>query len=43
MLSQDMLEQEGKPLNLAKLDEIVTRRMEDKVERSIFLLDKIKR
>nr|WP_297227673.1 HAMP domain-containing sensor histidine kinase [uncultured Prevotella sp.] len=43
LLSQDMLEQEGKPLNLAKLDEIVTRRMEDKVEHSIFLLDKNKK
>lgn len=43
LLSQDMLEQEGKPLNLANLNEIVSRRMEDKIERSIFLLDKIKR
>lgn len=43
LLSQDMLEQEGKPLNLAKLDEIVIRRMEDKVEHSIFLLDKNKK
>lgn len=42
LLSQDMLEQEGKPLNLANLNEIVSRRMEDKIERSIFLLDKIK-
>ncbi len=43
LLSQDMLEQEGKPLNLANLNEIVSRRMEDKIERSIFLLDKNKK
>lgn len=43
LLEQDLMEQEGKPLNLAKLDEIVTRRMEDKVEHSIFLLDKNKK
>ena len=42
-LTQDMLEQEGKPLNLANLNEIVSRRMEDKIERSIFLLDKNKK
>lgn len=43
LLSQDLMEKEGKPLNLANLDEIVTRRMEDKVEHSIFLLDKNKK
>lgn len=43
LLEQDQIEKEGKPLNLAKLDEIVTRRMEDKVEHSIFLLNKNKK
>lgn len=43
LLSQDQVEKEGKPLNLANLDEIVTRKMEDKVEHSILLLDKNKK
>lgn len=43
LLEQDQIEKEGKPLNLANLNEIVSRRMEDKIERSIFLLDKNKK
>lgn len=43
LLGQDQVEKEGKPINLAKLDSIVVRRMGEKQEHSIFLLDKNKR
>ena len=43
LLEQDQIEKEGKPLNLTNLNEIVSRRMEAKIERSVFLLDKNKK